>query len=291
MEDPWLQFVYSWWNWCTESFGHMFAGVTAPILLISAFAILLLAGSGGGGGGTPQPPRSDVAGVCVNMTPAADGNTDCGTTVATSGLVVETATPVPPTATPAPRTYTVRAGDSLFGICTGEAPEMSLDECVGAIVELSDLDGPDEITEGQVLKLPPADGTSAASASGAVSRRTPTPVPAEPTAVVETEPEPTQEPEPQASLVAIGPQVVEDEEGVPPEEDATEAPQEATPTDEELAASEGSEYTVEDGDSLLGICASQVPDMDEDECIEFVVLLNDLAGADEVRSGQVLVLP
>lgn len=290
----------------------MFAGVTAPILLISAFAVVIVASSSGDDGLSPSPPRSDVAGVCVETTPDADGSTDCGTPLAQSGLSVQTPTPVPPSPTPAPRTYTVRSGDTLSVICASQAADMAVDDCVAAIVELSDLGGPDQLAVGQVLNLPRANGAS--SSPGTTSQRasataTQAPVVAETPAAQDPEAESTR----QASLVAIGPQVAEDVAAVPPEDDEASEPAEVVAeedtedveavtevedetedepaTDEEVAASEGTEYAVDDGDSLIGICATQVTEMTEDECVEFVVLLNGLSGPDEIYSGQTLILP
>ena len=267
----------------------MFLGVTAPILLIAALFVVLTVSSGGDGGGiTPQPPRSDVAGVCVNNSTLAVAG-DCATAPAGTNLGVTTRTPVPPTPTPAPRTYTVKAGDTLYSICAAEAPDMSFDSCAGAIVDLSDLDGPDQIAEGQSLRLPAGSGSTSGSASTTPSTRS-TPVA---TPVSEPEPEVEEpDPTPSASLVALGPvepvEEADEEEATP---DVEESNAEEGPTEEELDAVEGTEYTVEDGDSVLGICVDQVPDMPEDECIEFVVLLNDLGGPDEVQAGQVLLLP
>ena len=285
----------------------MFAGVTAPILVVAALLVVFVMGGGGGDDlSGPQPPRSDVAGVCVNATPVAGAASDCASTVSPTGLAVSTATPVPPTPTPAPRTYIVRAGDSLSVICAAEAPQMSLDVCVDAIVDLSDLGGPDEIAEGQSLRLPPVAstpiGTTSTTSDRGASAATPTPsaVEPEPTEEVASEPEATEEPteEPQptpyASLVALGPSDADDDEETlepEPTTEVTDTEEGTTPTDEELAASRGVEYTVQAGDSLLGICVDQVPDMPEDECIEFIVLLNDLGGPDEITAGQVLILP
>jgi LysM repeat protein len=290
-----LNLVHKWWDWCSESLSHTFAGVTAPLLIISAFFVVVFYASQGGDDGGPLPPRSDVAGVCVTST---TGGQECD--AASTGVQVTTPTPVPPTPTPAPRSYTVQAGDTLSRICGNEAPDLSLDACVEAIVDLSDLEGPHEIFEGQTLKLPPG---AAGSNGAATSTRRPAPTPTavvvepeptlepEPTEEVVAEPEPEATQEPQASLVAIGPaDVAPDEDEAEAEPEATEEP-EATPTAEELAESGGTEYEVEDGDSLLGICVNEVPDMDEEECMDFVVLLNDLDGPDEIRSGQEIILP
>jgi LysM repeat protein len=48
-------------------------------------------------------------------------------------------------------------------------------------------------------------------------------------------------------------------------------------------------YTIQPGDSLTSICASQLPDLDE--CVSRVVELNGLGGADLIEAGQVLELP
>ena len=294
--------IQSWWDWCAESFGHMFLGVTAPLLLVLAFLVMFMArGNGGDDSSAPQPPRADVAGVCLNATPGSIGAPDCETTGAPTALIVQTATPVPPTPTPAPRSYTVQAGDTLSLICATEAPAMSQDACVDAIVSLSNLGGPDAIAEGQTLRLPPAASTPAPPTSSASTRRTPTATPppvqeesaATPEVVFEPEPTATQEPEPTpyASLVALGPADIARDDEAEPAAEVAETPEQATPTAEEIETSEGTEYVVEDGDSLLGICVERVPDMPEDECIEFVVLLNALAGPDEITAGQVLILP
>ncbi len=283
-----MNLVRTWWDWCSESLGHTFAGVTAPLLVVAAFIVVVFFANTGGDDGSPQPPRSDVAGICVTATPGSDALVTCGTTVAPDSLLVSTATPVPPTPTPAPRKYTVKAGDALSLICSNEVPNLEMDACIDAIVKLSGLGGPNEIFEGQVLELPPSSGTSATSTRRTTTTTTTSVAPTA-TAVI-VEPTPTEEPvteaepTPAASLVAIDPTAE------PAEEDATTEP-ETTPTDEDLAATEGTEYTVQSGDSLLGICVAEEPNMNEDDCIEFVVLLNDLDGPDQIYEGQVLVLP
>jgi hypothetical protein len=179
----------------------MFLGVTAPILVVFAFLVLVLAG--GGDGSKPQPPRSDIAGVCVN----GAGVTPCASTEAATrpdGLTINTATPVPPTPTPAPRTYVVRSGDTLSAICAAELPELPGDACARLIVEMSGLDGPDAIYEGQALRLPGAAAPAGTASPRGTPVATPTPAAAdepEPTPVLSTEPEPTatSEPEPAAA--------------------------------------------------------------------------------------------
>jgi LysM repeat protein len=323
-----LDFVRAWWEWCSESFGHMFLGVTAPILVVFAFLVLVLAG--GGDGSLPQPPRSDVAGVCIDASSGA-GTTSCasrGPAERPDGLTINTATPVPPTPTPAPRTYVVRSGDTLSVICATELPQLRGDACVDLIVEMSGLDGPDAIYEGQALRLP-----GGASPAGTASpRRTPvatrTPESAgepEPTAVVETEPEPTAtsepepdavtEPEPTATAPAAGvltPVGGDDEDGEQQAgdsaEDATQDEAEETPDgalvprlgdiDVEGATlphdfdmSNAHVYVVEPGESLLSICFDQYPDLPAAECVRIIVALNGLGGADEIFANQGIMLP
>ena len=266
----------------------MFAGVTAPLLLIAAFVILFIAGCNGGDGLSPQPPRSDVGGVCVTATPGTGIATNCGTTLEPNGVLVATATPVPPTPTPAPRSYTVQAGDTLSLICAGEVPALSVDICVDQIVSLSHLGGPDEIAVGQTLRLPPSATTSSTPTTSTSNRlqATATSIPAQPTptgeavatATTVAEPEPTQ----RASLVAVGPAAVstvtEDTAADSTTPDSTEVPQ-------------GTAYVVQAGDSLLGICVDQVPDMDGHDCVEFLVALNHLDGPDQIQEGQTIYLP
>jgi nucleoid-associated protein YgaU len=286
-----LNLVRLWWDWSSESFGHMFLGVTLPILLFGAVFVIFFAGSRGGSGTPPLPPQSDIAGVCVTGTPDTE-SAQCHVTPL-SGLLVETATPVPPTPTPKPITYTVQAGDTLSQICAARAPSMATDQCVESIVELNGLDGPSEIFVGQSLQLPAGASSKTTSTTASSTTRSATPVPSdavpEPTTVVEAEPtdtpapeptatpEPTEEAAPQASLTAIGPA-------------AQDTPQsEATPVN--ASAVKGTEYVVQPGDSLLGICVAEVTDMGAEDCVDYTTLLNDLAGPDEIQVGQVLVLP
>lgn len=48
-------------------------------------------------------------------------------------------------------------------------------------------------------------------------------------------------------------------------------------------------YTVQTGESLTSICASELPDLPD--CVEAIVTLNGLAGPDVIAVGQVLELP
>ena len=48
-------------------------------------------------------------------------------------------------------------------------------------------------------------------------------------------------------------------------------------------------YTVQAGDSLTSICASELPQLPD--CVQAVVTLNKLAGPDVIAVGQVLQLP
>jgi LysM repeat protein len=309
-----LDFFRSWWDWCTESFGHMFLGVTAPILFIAAFAVLVVAK---GGGGLPSPPRSEIAGVCLFATPGT--GEACGTLAASfplGSLTVNTATPVLSTPTPVPRTYTVQPGDSLSLICAAEVPELAVDTCIEEVVALSDLAGPDSIVAGQSLRLP---GTAAPATGSA--RRTPTPAATAPDPAPQAteEAEPTPEEEPEAEAAPDGTEAGEPNgEGTPESEgvEAESTPQvEAEDEVEPTATAVGSLvplltplevapdatlppdfddarlYVVEVGDSVLSICFGEVPDMPADECARLVVLLNDLGGPDEIYANQGLLLP
>jgi LysM repeat protein len=212
----------------------------------------------------------------------------------------------------------VKSGDSLSRICASQLPTMDSDACIAGVVDLSGLSGPDEmIYEGQQLKLPPSSGQSTASTNRATP---PTPTPVVQTATqiptATTEPEPT----PSASLTTIDPTqapTAEDssEDTSTDEEsaDATETPEEATETpkdasgateeateepeddtadtDAEVAAGEAREYTVKSGDSLSSICATEVDDMSDSDCVEFVALLNNLDGPDQIAAGDTILIP
>ena len=314
MEDPELTPIQSWWNWCSESFGQMFIGVTAPLLLIFAVGVLVFTGGGDGGSSlTPQPPRSDVAGACVGSTPGVTGGVCATGTVSTApdSLVVRTATPVPPTATPAPRSYTVQAGDTLSVICASEVSDLDLDACIDAIVDLSGLGGPDEITEGQSLRLPAASKATPAAGTPTTSTRSTTsatPVsPAEApssTSDVVFEPEssdeetteaeatevPAEETEsgPTASLVAL------DE---PEDDDEPVAEPTLTPTPEIIpeipswySRENATLYTVQPGDTLITICIEQAPDLSVSDCVHLTMDLNDMDDP-EVYAYEGILIP
>jgi LysM repeat protein len=301
-----LNLVRAWWDWCSESLGHTFAGVTAPLLLLSGLFVIIFYATSGGDEPLPQPPRSDVAGICVTATPGPAGTTVCGTDGLTA---LGSPTPPPPTPTPAPKTYTVKSGDNLSRICASQVASMDSDACIAGIADLSGLSGPDEmIYEGQQLKLPPSSGSASASTNHATPP-TPTTAVQAPTQIptATSEPEPT----PSASLTAIDPTQApaddsSDETAVEEEtpeateasddtadatEEATAEPEDATPTDAEVAAGEGREYTVESGDSLSSICATEVDDMSDGDCVEFVVLLNNLDGPDQIAAGDTILIP
>ena len=291
----------------------MFVGVTAPLLFALVFVALVFA-NGGNEDLTPQPPQSDVAGACVDATPSGVDAPPCSTSVsaiAPTGVVVQTATAVPPTATPAPRSYTVQAGDTLSLICAAEVPEMPIDTCVAAVVSLSDLGGPDEIVEGQTLRLPADTAatptTSTRPAVVAKATRTPQVQAAVTDLIFETESsddedevsEDTTEEgatddddsSPSASLVALGP------DGLPPSPTPT-ATATAMPTATPVPTlppgfvrEDATLYTVQPGDSLLTICAEQVPQYSVPDCVYLVVELNDLQGPDQVYAHQGLLLP
>ncbi len=276
-----MKFVHVWWDWCSESLGHTFAGVTAPLLLLSGLFVVIFYATGSSDEPLPQPPRSDVAGICVTATPGPQGLTVCGTAGAT-GALAASPTPIPPTATPAPKTYTVKSGDTLLRICANQVPSMGPDGCVDSIIQLTGLSGPDEmIYEGQQLTLPPNSGTPTAT-THYTAAPTSTPV-VEPTATQEPATETESAPTPSASLVAI--------ETATPADEATAAPEDTTPTDEAIANSQGKEYTVESGDSLSSICASEVADMTVDDCVAFVVLLNNMDGPDQIAAGDTILIP
>lgn len=294
-----MNLVHKWWDWCSESLAHTFAGVTAPILIVAGFFVVLFYATQGGDGSSPLPPRSDVAGVCVTGTPGA--TVDAAACDVAAGMAVTTPTPVPPTPTPAPRTYTVQAGDTLSRICGNEAPDMALDDCVGRIIELSDLDGPDDmIFEGQQLTLPPGSSSASNRRPASSSQTTANAQPTQPASLVAIGPsnetpadEPADEPE---TEVIDEPEVVDEPETeVVEESDEDEAVEDPEPTEEpsedDIDASAGSEYVIESGDSLLGICVNLVPEMAEGECVEFVVLLNGLADSDDIIEGQTIFLP
>ena len=304
--------VRSWWDWCSESFGHMFLGVTAPILLIAALAVLITAGNGGSS--FPQPPRSDVAGVCLDTgdsTPPPACQTP-GPNAPANGLIIDTATPATPTPTPAPRTYTVQPGDTLFVICASEAPDLPLDTCVAEVVNLSDLGGPDEIVAGQTLLLP----GSVPSPANSARLRTPTPAPAQ-QAIVESGPATPDENDDAESVTATEaapdpePSPTDGAGSNPESTPVPEAGQEAeapapaslvpilSPLDvspeatlpPDFDVSDAWLYVVQPGESILRICFEQVPDLPADECALLVVLLNDLGGPDEIYAHQGLLLP
>jgi nucleoid-associated protein YgaU len=287
----------------------MFVGVTAPLLLVLMLAVFLFAHGGDNDSLTPEPPRSDIASACSGANSAG-----CPTSVsalAPTGVVVRTATPVPPTPTPGPRSYTVEAGDTLSLICAAEVAEMAIDACIAAVVRLSDLDGPDDIVEGQTLRLPPKAGSTPTSstrpASSATATRTPQPQAGAPDVVFEPEPEDddasdevnessadaaeADESKPAASLVALGP------DGQPPTPTAT-ATATPSPTPSPVPTlppgfrrEDATLYTVKPGDNLLSICAEQVPQYSVPDCVYLVVQLNDLQAPDEVYAYQGLLLP
>lgn len=303
-----MDLVRTWWEWCTESFGHMFLGVTAPILLIAAFVILVSAGDGD----LPMPPRTDIAGVCLHATPSAGDAACAGSDAANASgaLLIDTATPVPATPTPPPRNYTVQPGDALSVICAAEAPDMEVETCIAETVSLSELGGPDEIVAGQTIRLP---GTAT---SGASDSPRPTPTPA-PELTQEPDEESIQEPEEEAEPAVEAPEAA-DGEGEPEEVAVEDAPEtdgdpepgpETTPAaslvpmlqpldvDPEAPLPEDYDiddawlYVVQPGESILGICGEQVPDMPADECARYVVVLNELDGPDEIYAHQGLLLP
>jgi LysM repeat protein len=240
-----------------------------------------------------------VAGICVTATPGPQGLTVCGTTDAAGVLAASSPTPIPPTPTPKAKTYTVTSGDTLSRICTNQVAAMGLEGCIDSIIELNDFSGPDEmIYEGQQLTLPPNTGTPTATTHHTAAP-TPTPVVVS-TAEPATEPEASTEDDSSASasLTAIDPagsgeadDATDDPSSDEATADATEAPENTPPTDEEIAASGGTEYTVESGDSLSSICDATVTDMSVDDCVEFVVLLNNLSGADQVAAGDTILIP
>jgi hypothetical protein len=202
----------------------------------------------------------------------------------------------------------VQAGDTLSLICSAEVPEMPVDTCVAAVVRLSGLGGPDEIVEGQTLRLPASTAatptTSTRPNGGATATRTPQPPAAAPAVVFEPEPagdeddvsEGTTEDsadasKPSASLVALGP------DGLPPSPTPT-ATATAVPTATPVPTlppgfdrEDATLYTVQPGDSLLTICAEQVPQYSVPDCVYLVVELNDLQGPDQVYAHQGILLP
>lgn len=70
---------------------------------------------------------------------------------------------------------------------------------------------------------------------------------------------------------------------------ATNVP--APPTPAPTAVPVPLEYTVQPGDSLIAICASQVPELAVDDCVAETVQRNGMDSADQLAIGQVLVLP
>jgi hypothetical protein len=230
---------------------------------------------------------------------------------------------VPPTPTPAPRTYVVQAGDTLSGVCATELSDLPRGACVDLIVEMSGLDGPDAIYEGQSLKLPGASAPSGTPPTRRTPAATPTLEAAEPeaTATVEVEPEPTQafeEPTATSEPVTgvLTPLSRPDQEAGTPDEgepdggsnaEADETPQgetdgalvpmlgefdvEGATLPHDFDMSNAHLYTVEPGETILSICLDQYPDLAAGECIGIIVALNGLGGADEIFANQGILLP
>jgi LysM domain-containing protein len=260
----------------------MFLGVTVPVLLLSVFGLLITANTGGS---LPQPPRAEIGGGCPEATPQPGETRACETPGTTQGRVVATATPVPDKPTPAWRTYAVQAGDTLSVICANEVPDLSSDACIEEIVSLSELDGPNDLSVGQELRLPPLASASPSSAAPAPSR-----TPASRGAVAEETPATEDESAGGSGAAANASDAEEGGADDNAESEASDAASDVSlPADFDV--NDARLYVVQDGDSLLTICSGQVSGLTTEECMQIVVLLNDLEGTDEIFASQELLLP
>ncbi len=132
-------------------------GFGAGIVVVVVLAFVLTRGEDG------HPEKTE--GVAASLaTPTA---TDVATqTEPTLQPLVRTTTPT------RPAEYTVQSGDSLFAICAELVSELGLDECTTAIVELNGMSDPDQLSLGQVLRLP--GGTDSVTAQNDPDNPTPT---------------------------------------------------------------------------------------------------------------------
>ena len=130
--------------------------------LAAALLVITLAAAGGAAWlRWGAPPPAVVEPIAAQATPAATtvptdpaplpSPTATLTPAATATAAAATSTATP-TTTPAITEYTVQPGDTLGAIAA------RFDLSVEELADYNDLANPDQIAEGQVLRLPPADG-------------------------------------------------------------------------------------------------------------------------------------
>ena len=151
---------------------RVYRGSLMALLIGSVFAVWLLVRPGGEAD-QPGPPAA-LAAVLPTQTPALATQpartpgpnasvtptqaAATSTAAAASATPARTATPAPtqaPTPAPANRSYTVKPGDTLYGIADQFRGSVGLTEYFNRILELNGLRESSLLAAGDVIRIPP----------------------------------------------------------------------------------------------------------------------------------------
>jgi nucleoid-associated protein YgaU len=134
---------------------RVYRGSLVALLVGSVFAVWLLLRPVGGDG---DAPPAALAAVIASATAQSAARSATATPTATPAAATSTPAPAAATATAtaaaAPRTYTVKPGDTLYGIAEQFRGSAGLQEALRRILELNNLSENAIIAPGNTLRVP-----------------------------------------------------------------------------------------------------------------------------------------